>query len=88
MGATERFPGDHGSSAVAPRGPGGLLDVLNVAAVLLNAEGRIDLWSPQAEILFGYTAEEALGEYAGHLLIDEEHLDKVLALFAQVMDDG
>ncbi|MEU7331956.1 SpoIIE family protein phosphatase [Streptomyces parvus] len=88
MGATERFPGDHGSPAVAPRGPGGLLDVLNVAAVLLDAEGRIDLWSPQAEILFGYTAEEALGEYAGHLLIDEEHLDKVLALFAQVMDDG
>ncbi|MFK0188203.1 SpoIIE family protein phosphatase [Streptomyces rubiginosohelvolus] len=88
MGATERFPGDPGSSAVAPSDPGGLLDVLNVAAVLLNAEGRIDLWSPQAEILFGYSAEEALGKYAGHLLIDKEHLDTVLALFSQVMDDG
>ncbi|WP_456294069.1 hypothetical protein [Streptomyces globisporus] len=43
MGATERFQGDPDSSAVAPSVPGGLLDVLNVAAVLLNAEGRIDL---------------------------------------------
>jgi PAS domain S-box-containing protein len=68
--------------------PGGLLDVLNVAAVLLDAEGRIDLWSPQAELLFGYTAEEALGRYAGHLLIDKEHLDTVMALFAQVMQNG
>ncbi|MEU1281592.1 SpoIIE family protein phosphatase [Streptomyces sp. NPDC005805] len=71
-----------------PSGPGGLMDVLNVAAVLLDAEGRIDLWSPQAESLFGYTAEEALGRYAGHLLIDEVHLDGVLELFAQVMRDG
>ncbi|MGW4838690.1 PAS domain S-box protein [Streptomyces globisporus] len=88
MGATEGFQGDTGSPAVAPSGPGGLLDVLNVAAVLLDADGRIDLRSPQAEILFGYSPEEALGKYAGHLLIDEEHLDTVLALFAQVMDDG
>lgn len=88
MGPTEPFRGDPGTSGVVASRPGGLLDVLNVAAVLLNAEGRIDLWSPQAEILFGYTAEEALGQYAARLLIDREHLDTVLALFAQVMEDG
>ncbi|GAA3113335.1 SpoIIE family protein phosphatase [Streptomyces rectiviolaceus] len=88
MGDTEPFQGAPDTAAVVPSGPGGLLDVLNVAAVLLDAEGRIDLWSPQAEILFGYSAEEALGQYAGHLLIDKEHLDTVLALFAKVMEDG
>lgn len=62
MGATESFRGEPGTAGVVPAGRGGLLDVLNVAAVLLDAEGRIDLWSPQAEILFGYSAEEALGQ--------------------------
>ncbi|GAA2580616.1 MULTISPECIES: SpoIIE family protein phosphatase [Streptomyces] len=88
MGATEPFRGGPGTAGVVASTPGGLLEVLNVAAVLLNAEGRIDLWSPQAEILFGYSAEEALGQYAGRLLIDEEYLDTVLALFDQVMRDG
>ncbi|CAL9647485.1 hypothetical protein SUDANB105_06526 [Streptomyces sp. enrichment culture] len=88
MGATEPFRDDPGTSEVVPSSPGGLLDVLNVAAVLLDAQGKIDLWSPQAEILFGYSAEEALGRYAAQLLIDKEHLDSVLALFAQVMEDG
>lgn len=88
MGATEPFRGGPGTAGVVASTPGGLLEVLNVAAVLRNAEGRIDLWSPQAEILFGYSAEEALGQDAGRLLIDEEHLDTVPALFDQVMRDG
>ncbi|MBG0857413.1 SpoIIE family protein phosphatase [Streptomyces spinoverrucosus] len=88
MGATEPWHGDPRTMGAVPSGPGGLLDVLNVAAVLLDSAGKIDLWSPQAEILFGYSAEEALGQYAGHLLIDEEHLETVLELFARVMQDG
>ncbi|MFH0518475.1 SpoIIE family protein phosphatase [Streptomyces sp. M41] len=88
MGATEPLRGDPGTADGVASRPGGLLDVLSVAAVLVDAEGRIDLWSPQAEMLFGYTAEEALGRYAGGLLIDKDHLDAVLPLFAQVMQDG
>ncbi|MEU9866153.1 SpoIIE family protein phosphatase [Streptomyces sp. NPDC047971] len=88
MGATEPSQGDPGASGVAASTPGGLMDVLNVAAVLLDTKGRIDLWSPQAEILFGYSAEEALGQYAVDLLIDKEHRNTVLALFTQVMQDG
>ncbi|MFD4137672.1 SpoIIE family protein phosphatase [Streptomyces sp. NPDC058572] len=68
--------------------PGGLLDVLGVAAVVLDAQGRIVLWSPQAEELLGYTAQEALGQYAAQLLVADEHLDLVLQLFAQVMESG
>ncbi|MFJ3925370.1 SpoIIE family protein phosphatase [Streptomyces sp. NPDC090022] len=66
----------------------GLLDVLGVAAVILDAEGRILFWSPQAEELFGYTAAEALGRYAGHVLVDEDHLDLVIQLFAEVLQSG
>ncbi|MCX5009962.1 SpoIIE family protein phosphatase [Streptomyces sp. NBC_00555] len=65
--------------------PSGLLDVLNVAAVVLDAEGRVALWSPQAEQLFGWTAKEALGRPAARLLASDEHVDLVVELFARVM---
>ncbi|MEV6327710.1 SpoIIE family protein phosphatase [Streptomyces sp. NPDC051909] len=68
--------------------PGGLLDVLGVAAVVLDARGRIVLWSPQAETVFGYSAAEALGRPAVSLLVAEAHRDEVLALFAGVMGGG
>nr|WSX51069.1 SpoIIE family protein phosphatase [Streptomyces sp. NBC_00974] len=68
--------------------PGGLLDVLKVAAVVLDADGRITLWSPQAEELFGYTSAEALGRFAGRLLVHEQHLELVVDLFARVMAGG
>ncbi|WP_078970083.1 SpoIIE family protein phosphatase [Streptomyces natalensis] len=80
--------GGPGELPGGPPQPSGLLDLLGVAAVLLDAEGRIVLWSPQAEDLYGYTAAEALGQYAGTLLVGEEHWDLVLATFAEVMETG
>jgi PAS domain S-box-containing protein len=71
-----------------PVQPSGLLDVLGVASVVLDAKGRVVLWSPQAEELFGYTAQEALGEYAARLLVHEQHADVVVKLFADVMLTG
>ncbi|MFJ3670848.1 SpoIIE family protein phosphatase [Streptomyces sp. NPDC090106] len=68
--------------------PTGLLDVLGVASVLLDSEGRIALWSPQAEELFGYSASEALGQYAARIMVHEQHLDLVVKLFADVMETG
>ncbi|WNM36567.1 SpoIIE family protein phosphatase [Streptomyces sp. Li-HN-5-11] len=64
------------------------MDLLGVAAVLLDAEGRVVLWSPQAEALYGYSADEALGQYAARLLVHEEHWDWVIKKFAQVMETG
>lgn len=66
----------------------GLMDVLGVAAVLLDSEGRIVLWSPQAEELYGYTSQDALGQYAAQLLVHEEHWDWVVKTFAEVMETG
>lgn len=71
-----------------PVRPSGLLDVLGVGSVVLDTEGRIVLWSPQAEELFGYTAQEALGRSAVKLMIHEQHLDMVVKLFADVMETG
>ncbi|WP_367325230.1 SpoIIE family protein phosphatase [Streptomyces sp. HUAS ZL42] len=68
--------------------PTGLLDVLGVASVVLDAQGHIVLWSPQAEELFGYSAQEALGEYAARIMVHEQHLDLVVKLFSDVMDTG
>ncbi|MEU6404316.1 SpoIIE family protein phosphatase [Streptomyces sp. NPDC046985] len=68
--------------------PGGLLDLLSVSAVVLNAEGRIVFWSPQAGDVFGYTPQEALGQYAARLLVHEEHRALVSQLFAEVMSTG
>ncbi|MFD5097452.1 SpoIIE family protein phosphatase [Streptomyces albidochromogenes] len=88
MDGGEPSRSDPNAAGTAASGPGGLLDVLGVAAVLLNAEGKIDLWSPQAEDLFGYSAEEALGEPAGRLLVSEENRQLVLDMFAEVMEGG
>ncbi|MFI1509660.1 SpoIIE family protein phosphatase [Streptomyces sp. NPDC020597] len=79
-----------GSSAAdgGPSGPSGLLDILNVASVVLDAEGRIALWSPQAEELFGYSAQEALGRFAARVMVHERHVDLVVKLFADVMATG
>ncbi|MEU2336769.1 SpoIIE family protein phosphatase [Streptomyces sp. NPDC006654] len=75
-------------SARGPVRPGGLLDVLGVASVVLDATGRIVLWSPQAEELFGYPAAEALGQYAARLMVHERHIELVGKLFAEVMRTG
>ncbi|MGW5447343.1 SpoIIE family protein phosphatase [Streptomyces asiaticus] len=65
-------------------GPGGVLDLLRVAAVALDVEGRIALWSPEAEQLFGYRAAEALGRRADKLLVHPRDRRAAVELFARV----
>ncbi|MFE2476088.1 SpoIIE family protein phosphatase [Streptomyces sp. NPDC059389] len=88
MGTQEPLPGQERGGPAGLSPPGGLLDLLSVAAIVLDTRGRIVFWSPQADEVFGYTAEEALGEYAAHLLVHEEHQDLVVKLFAEVMGTG
>ncbi|MBC7274339.1 MAG: SpoIIE family protein phosphatase [Dietzia sp.] len=82
-----RDQGEAYGDPMPPR-PTGLLDVLSVAAVVLDADGRIVFWTPQAGDLFGYRAEEALGKYAARLFIHPEHLKAVQSLFAEVLETG
>ncbi|MFJ3225106.1 SpoIIE family protein phosphatase [Streptomyces sp. NPDC086783] len=64
--------------------PGGLLDLLQVAAVVLDGEGHVVLWSPEAEQLLGYLADEALDRRADKLLVSPENRQRARDLFAQV----
>ncbi|MET8563732.1 SpoIIE family protein phosphatase [Streptomyces flaveolus] len=89
MGGTDvSRPGRGRPLAGVGASPTGLLDLLSVAAVVLDTNGRVVFWSPQAEELFGYTADEALGRFAARLLVHQEHWDEVIALFAEVMESG
>ncbi|MFF7366865.1 SpoIIE family protein phosphatase [Streptomyces tricolor] len=88
MSAAEAPAAENGEPARAPVPPGGLLDVLGVASVVLDTDGRIVLWSPQAEELFGYAAPEALGQYAARLMVHERQMGLVGKLFADVMRTG
>lgn len=85
---TESFPSNGDEYGPHPSRPIGLPDVLSVAAVVVDADGRIVFWTPQAEELFGYTADEALGKYAARLLVHAEHLQTVARLFAEVLETG
>ncbi|MYW18114.1 PAS domain S-box protein, partial [Streptomyces sp. SID2955] len=88
MSAAEAPVTENGEPARGPVRPSGLLDVLRVASVVLDTDGRIVLWSPQAEELFGYSAREALGEYAARLMVHEQHVELVGRLFADVLRTG
>ncbi|MGJ5749547.1 PAS domain S-box-containing protein [Streptomyces puniciscabiei] len=88
MSAAEAPVTEGGEPVRGPVRPGGLLDVLGVASVVLDTSGRIVLWSPQAEELFGYSAREALGQYAARLMVHERHFELVGKLFADVMRTG
>ncbi|AOR30579.1 PAS sensor protein [Streptomyces fodineus] len=89
MGTTDSSRAGHGRSVAGSAAPpSGLLDLLSVAAVVLNAKGQVVFWSPKAEDLFGYTAAEALGQHAARLTVHEEHRDAVIKLFAEVMESG
>ncbi|MFC9705961.1 SpoIIE family protein phosphatase [Streptomyces sp. NPDC056943] len=81
------FPETAGRAGVPFDGKG-LLDILGVAAVVIDARGRIVLWSPQAEALFGYRADEALGRYVARLIIDAEHREEAMRLFGEVLHGG
>ncbi|MFE0256254.1 SpoIIE family protein phosphatase [Streptomyces sp. NPDC059010] len=85
---SDSFQSDGGGYGPEPPRPTGLLDMLSVAAVVVDAAGRIVFWTPQAEDLFGYTSEEALGTYAARLFIQPEHLPAVAKLFAEVLETG
>ncbi|MER8009459.1 SpoIIE family protein phosphatase [Streptomyces sp. NPDC094149] len=86
--AAESFPPEGDAHGIDTPPPTRLLDVLSVAATVVDADGRIVFWTPQAEELFGYSAQEALGKYAARLFIHPEHLKAVVRLFTEVLETG
>ncbi|MFF3500993.1 SpoIIE family protein phosphatase [Streptomyces sp. NPDC003247] len=76
--------GDVSTDDEVTTAPGGLLDLLKVAAVVLDATGRIALWSPEIEQLLGHSADEALGQRADALLVASPDRPRARELFARV----
>src|SRR5689334_103700 len=82
--ARDRPRGDGEAELNDHAAPGGPLDLLRVGAVVLDNDGRIARWSPEAEQLPGYRASEALGRNAARLLVDRENRRSAVELFARV----
>jgi nitric oxide dioxygenase len=57
------------------------------AVMVTDAQGKITLWNPGAEEVFGYTAEEALGQTLD-IIIPERLRNRHWEGFRQTMDTG
>lgn len=75
-------PPDDGSPA-GPWRPEAVLDSCALAIFGIAPDGRVFLWNPAAERLFGYTREEAIGKPAFDLLPPSPGIDpsEILARF-------
>ncbi|HLO95297.1 MAG TPA: response regulator, partial [Burkholderiaceae bacterium] len=51
-----------------------------------DLEGRVTSWNPAAERIFGYTAEQALGQRVSDLVIPEHLIDEEQRILAAVRD--
>lgn len=49
-----------------------LLETANDAILMIDAEGKVVLWNPAAQRIFGYSAEEALGKNLHRMLSPSE----------------
>ncbi|HZS33989.1 MAG TPA: PAS domain-containing protein [Methylomirabilota bacterium] len=67
--------------------PATLVAALGDAVVVADPEGRIRLWNPAAERLFGYPAAEALGQSLD-LIIPERFRARHWAGYREVMRTG
>ncbi len=64
-----------------------LEQTLGVAAIFADREGIIRLWSPGAEAMFGFTAQEAIGKSLD-IIVPEKHRDTHWAGWRRVMRTG
>jgi|SRR5690349_16681551 PAS domain S-box-containing protein len=64
-----------------------LVDVLGDAIVAADAEGRITVWNPAAERLFGFSQSEAMGRSLD-LIIPERFRDRHWHGYEEVMRSG
>ncbi|PYC68433.1 histidine kinase [Streptomyces tateyamensis] len=89
MDEVEREPGsgDPGRRPATDGEPGRVDSplVIPIATALIQGDGRILHWSPDAEALLGYTAEEAVGAPAAQILATDEQRPEVLELFQEIL---
>ena len=68
--------------------PAAVLDALSRAVVATDPDGTILAWNRAAELLYGWTADEALGRNIVDLLVPESAADEATAIFERVRMGG
>jgi PAS domain S-box-containing protein len=64
----------------------GILEAAADAFIAIDADGVVTAWSPQSELLFGWTASEACGRALATLIVPPDLRDSHLAGLAQAAD--
>jgi PAS domain S-box-containing protein len=64
------------------------LGLIGVAVVEVEAGGRVVLWNEGAEAIYGWTAEEAIGQPVLGLIIRPEQADAAVALHQVALSGG
>ncbi len=59
-----------------------------VAIVTTDLAANVVSWNPAAERLFGYSAEEVIGQNTDNLIVDEGKLDEASSITEQVASEG
>ncbi|MFE4721038.1 PAS domain-containing protein, partial [Streptomyces sp. NPDC056728] len=88
MSEAGSFSADSGSSGLRLELPSRVQDEFGVAVVALDTAGRFVWWGPQAEELFGYCAQEVLGQHVAQLLVHDPDTDLVARQCEQMMETG
>jgi PAS domain S-box-containing protein len=65
-----------------------LLDIASDAILVKNLDGRIVYWNKGAERLYGWSADEAMGESTFELLYGEEHVSEGREALEEVLEKG
>ncbi|MFC1434126.1 SpoIIE family protein phosphatase [Streptacidiphilus sp. N1-3] len=76
---------DGGRTAASRDAHDGTLLAVPIATALIEGSGRILHWNADAELLLGYTADEAVGAFAVQLLATPEQRPGVLDLFGGIV---
>jgi PAS domain S-box-containing protein len=58
------------------------------AVISMDADGHVTAWNPQAETIFGWTAEEAIGQVLADLIIPERYREAHWSGLARYLETG
>nr|WP_320115802.1 PAS domain S-box protein [uncultured Desulfuromonas sp.] len=65
-----------------------ITDSASDAILMMDPQGAISYWNPAATQIFGYTADEALGQNLHQLLASPQHIKAHLAAFPEFLRNG
>jgi PAS domain S-box-containing protein len=68
--------------------PAQILDQAHDSVIATDLDGRITFWNNGAERLFGYNADESVGQHISHIFPAEAHADLDIGRLAPLLERG